>query len=324
MTTKTLLAALGVAALLATPCRAASFDCAAPADAWQRAICADPALSRLEGEVATYYGNMQGTPWLHGLRSRHEAAMAALRNQAGDAAALRHGLESRLAALREEAGWSSEEELEGTPDRRVRGRCVGLLPEEDDSPALRRRACRVAEFGMLGSVDGRRYAYALYEYTPDPRGEMPHETGVVVLAPSYPGSWTVEIAERLAYAACQKPRLIPQGDETLLSIPCEEVGTAGAPLPLLYRRTGPASFRRWQPIEAESWRAALDRRLPSGLEPRGAGNLDLARMMATVTLQRETDQPCCPTGGRAEARLAIENDRLVLRDLAILPAQPRR
>ncbi len=324
MTSRLLLAAVGCAALLSGPAGAASFDCAAPADDWQRAICADPTLSRLEGDVTATYRNMQGTPWLHGLRARHDAAMAALRNVIGDPAALRRGLEARRAALSEEAGWMSVNEHEGTPDRRVRSQCLPLIPEEDDSPALRRRACRVADFGTLPAVDGRRYSYALYEYTPDPRGEMPHETGIVVLAAGQPGEWTVEVAERLPFASCLKPRVVRQGNETLLYLPCEEVGTAGGPIPMLYRRTGPASFRRWQPVEAESWRAALERRLPAGLELRGTATFDPERMTGTATLQRATDQPCCPTGGRAEARLAIEDDRLVLRDLAIQPAQPRR
>ena len=324
MTSRLLLAALGCAALLAAPARAASFDCATPADDWQRAICADPALSQLEGDVTGAYRTMQGTPWLHGLRARHEAAMAALRGAIGDPAALRRGLEARRAALYEEATWMSVNELEGTPDRRVRSQCLPLIPEEEDSSALRRRACRVAAFGALAAVDGRRYSYALYEYRPDPRGEMPHETGIVVLTAAQPGEWTVEVAERLPFASCQTPRVVQQGRESLLYLPCEEVGTAGGPIPLLYRRTGPASFRRWQPVEAESWRAMLEQRLPAGLELRGAAAFDPERMTATAPLQRATDQPCCPTGGRAEARLAIEDDRLVLRDLAIRPAQPPR
>lgn len=48
---------------------------------------------------------------------------------------------------------------------------------------------------------------------------------------------------------------------------------------------------------------------------------DAAQDPVAFRLSRHDDPTCCPTGGRAEARLALAGDRLVLRDAAILPAQ---
>lgn len=324
MTIRTLLATASILALLARPGHAASFDCATPADPWQASICGEPGLSRLEAAVAaTYASHQQATAWPHGLRARHEAAMARLRPLA-DPEAIRRGFEARLAALREEAGWMGAHGLEGAPDRQVREACLALIPEEGDSPAQRARPCRVADFAPLPSVDGRGYAYALYAYTPDPTGAMPHETALVVFAAGQTNEWTVAVAERLAFANCLQPRVVTHGTETFLHLPCQEVGTAGAAIPLLYRRTGPAHFRRWEAIEGESWRAAAEARAPSGTRLVGSGMLDPRRMTATFILHRDSDGFFSGTSsGRAEARLAIEEDRLVLRDLAILPPQTR-
>lgn len=324
MTIRTFLATAGIAALLALPAQAAGLDCAAPADAWQATICADPGLSRLEAAVASSYANQQGTPWRHGLQARHDAAMARLR-RLSDPEAIRQGLAARLAALREEAGWMSTHGLEGAPEREVRSTCLALLPEEPDTPAQRARPCRVAAFATLPPVDGRGLAYALYAYEPDPSGAMPHETAIVILAAGQPGEWTVEVAERLAYANCTAPSVVRPGAEILLHLPCQEVGTAGAAIPLLYRRSGPSSFRIWQPIEAESWRAAATARTPDGTRLLGSGMLDPSRMTATFILRRDSDGFFSgASGDRAEARLAIEEDRLVLRELAILPPATRR
>jgi len=310
--------AFGLAALLPLRAGAAGLDCATPADAFQRTVCADPSLSALDAEVAVAFRAMGGIPWRRGLRERHEAAMDALRRTAArDPGAIRQGLQARLAALREENGWSTTHGLEEAPEQRLRTACLALPSSE--GPAAQRRACRVAEFRSLGTLDGRRYAFALYEYPPHPAGELANETAVLILAAGQPGEWTVEIAERLAEATCERPRLLRHGQESLLHLPCAETGTAGGAIPLLYRRVGPASFRRWQEVEAEGWQAALSRHLPAGTEVRGAVRLDPGRMTAAFALWREADPGCCPTGGRAEARLALEGDRLVLRDVALLP-----
>ncbi|MBR0680484.1 hypothetical protein GXW74_08295 [Roseomonas eburnea] len=311
---------LGLTALLPSTAGAASFDCRAPADAFQRTVCADPALSALEGEVATYRRDMAGIPWRRGLRERHDAAMAALRNDsARDPAAIRRGLQARLAALREENEWFSSHGLEEAPERRLRTTCLAL-PSSEGAAAQRRR-CRVAEFGSLGTVDGRRFAFALYEYPPDPTGDLANETAILVLSAGQPGEWTVDIAERLTEANCMRPRLVRHGQDSLLYLPCAETGTAGGAIPLLYRRAGPASFRIWQEIEAEGWRSTLEQRLPAGLEVRGVVALDPERLTVAFRLWREDDRDCCPTGGRAEARLALEGERLVLRDVALRPGQ---
>lgn len=315
---------MGIAAVLPTAAHAASFDCRNPADAFQRSICADPALSALEAEVEAYRRDMANIPWRRGLRERHDAAMATLRQTAAqDPAAIRQGLQARLAALRVENGWSTTHGLEEAPERRLRTTCLALPSSE--GAAAQRRACRVAAFGVLGSVDGRRFAFAQYEYPPDPTGELPHETAVLVLAAGQPGEWTVDVAERLSEASCQRPRLIRQGQDSLLYLPCAETGTAGGPIPLLYRRAGPASFRVWQDIDAEAWLATLPQRIPAGMEIRGATTLDPERMTAAFRLWRGTDPDASPAG-QAEARLAIEGDRLVLREVTVRPvtSQPPR
>lgn len=313
-----LAAALGLAALPWDAAHAAALDCRTPADAFERTVCADPGLSALAAQVETYRRNMAGIPWRRGLRERHDAAMAALRQgSAQDAAAIRQGLRARLAALEAEKGWISTHGLEEAPERPLRTICLALPSSE--GAAAQRRACRVAAFGVLGTVDGRRFAFAQYDYPTDPAGELPQESAVLVLSAGQPGEWTVDIAERLAEANCQRPRLVRHGQDSLLHLPCAETGTAGGPIRLLYRRAGPQSFRIWQDIDAEAWLATLPQRLPAGTDMLGAPALDPERMVATVRLSRD-DRPA----GTAEARLAIEGDRIVLREVTMLPAAQQR
>ncbi|NMJ43808.1 hypothetical protein GWK16_21350 [Roseomonas sp. JC162] len=318
--TKIPLAVLGLAALLAVPAKAAGVDCTRPADDWQRTICADPTLTALEAEVAATFAGMQGIPWRRGLRERHETAIAVLRRDAAqDPEAIRRGLQARLAALREENAWFSTHGLEEAPERRLRTTCLALPTLED--AAAQRRPCRVAEFRILGTVDGRRFAHALYEYTPDPTGELPHETAILVFSAGQPGEWTVEIAERLTHASCMRPVIARHGEETLLFLPCEETGTAGSQIPQLYRRAGPPSFRRWEDMDPRAWQSGLERHLPPAMDVFSEPRFDPERLTAAFRLIRHTDPPCCPTGGIAEARLALEGGRLVLRGVVIRPAR---
>lgn len=312
--------AVGLAVLLPVGARASGTDCRAPADSFDRTVCADPSLTALATEVDSQYRTMSGIAWRRGLSERQSTAMAILRRDAAtDPAAIRRGLQTRLAALREENAWFSTHGLEEAPERQLRTTCLAL-PTLENTDA-QRRACRVAAFGNLGKVDGRPFAYALYEYPPDPTGTMPNETAILVLSASQPGTWTVDIAERLTEASCLRPVITRHGDETLLFLPCEETGTAGGPIPMLYRRVGPASFRRWHDVDTVSWQAELARRLPPAMDVYATLSLDPVRLTAAFRLSRHEDPPCCPTGGQAEARLALEGDQLVLRDVVVLPAR---
>ncbi|MBR0673264.1 lysozyme inhibitor LprI family protein [Neoroseomonas soli] len=307
---------LGLAALLPAGAQAASFDCRAPADAFERTVCADPSLSALQAEVDSYRREMAGIPWRRGLRERHDAAMATLReNSAQDPAAIRRGLQGRLTALREENGWYSTHGLEEAPERRLRTACLPLPSSE--GAAAQRRPCRVREFGALGTADGRRFAFALYDYPPDRNGELANESAILVLSAAQPGEWTVDVAERLTEAQCRRPRLIRAPDgATILLLPCAEAGTGAANAEMAYRRSGPSSFRVWQELDITSWTAALDRRMPPGTTVLRGIYPDYERLTASIPLWREDDPACCPTAGRAEARLGWDGDRLVLRDVA--------
>lgn len=126
-----LAAALGLAALPWGAAHAAALDCRRPADAFERTVCADPALSALAAQVETYRRDMAGIPWRRGLRERHDAATAAVRQgSAQDAAAIRQGLQARLAALEAENGWFSTHGLEEAPERRLRTACLALASPE--------------------------------------------------------------------------------------------------------------------------------------------------------------------------------------------------
>jgi len=99
-------AALGLAAsAIAGPAAAASFDCAKAASATEKAICADPALSRLDEQVAEAFKAAQGHwaagDWRIFLRNEQRSWLRDRdANCKGDRACLKRDYELRLSFLR--------------------------------------------------------------------------------------------------------------------------------------------------------------------------------------------------------------------------------
>jgi hypothetical protein len=72
---------------------------------------------------------------------------------------------------------------------------------------------------------------------------------------------------------------------------------------------------RWVPIDAQSWRKELARRLPSGVVVVSAGQPDVDSMSVPVTLFCKHDVAHCASDGGASVELALVGERFAARRL---------
>jgi len=111
----------------------------------------------------------------------------------------------------------------------------------------------------------------------------------------------------------EKPQIIRNGASTILMLTIRLDGTGSGNASEYYARKN----RAWQRIESESWVEDVRKKIPAGLEIRKGIWPDMQTMTAKAGLYRTGDANCCPTGGAAKIALAIENDRFVVRSVAV-------
>ncbi len=289
--------------------------CAQAATPIERSICADPELAALDRQIAALDQTLSRAPWRASYRRAQQDWRQALGLHGTNRTDLRQDMQQRLAAMRRDQGLLQNGTYDNVEEAQLRRSCLGL-PASDDSPAVVRRPCRVAEFGTLGQVDGVAYRFLRYAYPTPRNSDLPDESALVILrAGTTPSTWTVEVAERLFETTCGNPRLVNQPGGAILQLPCTENGSAAFGEEFAYRRDGAADARGWRPLDTAAWTAELDARLPRGMTVLRGILPDYERMGATFSLWREgVDPNCCPTGGRGEVRFGWDGDRLVLRD----------
>ncbi|MBN8944106.1 MAG: hypothetical protein J0H01_31650 [Rhizobiales bacterium] len=214
-----------------------------------------------------------------------------------------HSEDERTAELSQQVATLETELRYARAIRRATGRdgaCWGV--------ALRN--CRPLAGGRLASEDG-----AIDLVWQAQRGFTPEQGvrgGIVVRAPARRA--TAIVAWSYEGYDWQAPRLVEHRDRQFLAIAGRDVGAGNADL--LYRRDGTT----WREVQLERWKDDLRTRLPADMDVRKAVDYDFAAMTARMSLWREPDANCCPTGGEALARLDVEDDRLVLVDLKHITA----
>lgn len=70
-------------------------------------------------------------------------------------------------------------------------------------------------------------------------------------------------------------------------------------------------------IDVWSWTEDVGAHLPVGFDIRKGVDFDWPRLQASTALWQPRDANCCPTGGRALIRFAIENERLIVRGVRV-------
>lgn len=296
----------GFLALQGNP-QAASFDCSRSATAVERAICHDPALSKVDDDLAAAFADAL-TATLDPQTLREEQRLWYATNIREDAPEkLRALYESRIESLRFFAERWREVPREVTEDA-LEKTCVVLPPGPTNA------ACRVETSGQLQGDSSLRFQ--LQSYEPSGGGI---DDGVVVFQPAQNASGKfLAIAAGTAQLeggpAHYDPPLVvtsPEGKLLLISGYFQGTGNFNASALYLYENGN------LQKLDADSW--LRDLHLPDGLEIWKGVYPDYKTLTATTSLWRKEDANCCPTGGQATIRLGIDGNRLAVREVTIVP-----
>lgn len=119
-----------------------------------------------------------------------------------------------------------------------------------------------------------------------------------------PVAWADELEGELGV-----PVLSESKHGTFITVPRIGGGSGAESKDVVVRQ---ADRHRWIEVDAASWRTEVERRIPRPLIALGNAPLDLANLAAELNLLRPNDPRCCPTGGKAEVRLALRDDVLVV------------
>jgi len=220
---------------------------------------------------------------------------------------------------------------ESYPLTLVREQCIGLPGITVGAGPQDVRDCAVSEFDRFPTLEGVEYDYALYCLIPgyaeegsscrsDEFSASYHRTRGLAVFSRAPEAedltllWTRADPEvgLLIYA---RPELIENTFGTLLILPIRLDGTGGGNESEYYLRQGDA----WRRLDSQSWLEELSKRIPEELGIWHGVWPDLRTMTATTGLYRANDASCCPTGGELQIRLEVRDDRLAIRELAIVP-----
>ncbi len=293
--------------------RAASFDCARAADAFERKICADPGLSAADSDLAASFDaalalsldpadlRSQQRDW----RTQTGGTARTNEDLAAAYAERRNALDETLARLR---GMESGRTIEAA---RAALDCLPVLVDGSD------HTCAAIGYADIGAVEGRAFSYAAYQYAPTEIGYRGYQR-IVVFERLASGLLRVVLApDANPSLAPDKPRLVHAGARLLLRIPRRESGTAHGNVERLFVwRDG-----RWRDVDVASWLDdELAPRLPAGLSVVQGVYPDYVALRAAAPLMRDQDDIECPGGGRIDIALAWRGDALALKNFRFVKA----
>ena len=304
------LAAL-VAALLfgaAGAAQAASFDCAKARTAPEKQICADKELSRLDDELALAYRDALAlTPTRANLVQEQREWLQE-----------RDGRWSETPPTRQDIEDSYRFRLQALNARRAIDR---RAPKWMMARQLERECVYIAFLHCEVSGSGREPAQGgwpalVYQQQRAGEGESPDLFSGVVLFQDIgegrlkPVAWAYSDQAEL-----EPPTVIRSPAGPLLLIPGHGLGANRANADVVFRYVDGA----WKDVEAQAWIGDLARRLPERAWIAQGVDIDFSRLHAATPVWREQDRECCPTGGSAEAELALSGDRLVVKSVRYRP-----
>jgi uncharacterized protein len=285
---------------LAFGAQAASFDCAKAATAVENAICADPALSLADEQMAQAYSKaMAATLAPRALRA-DQIRWLAERDAGHSLDGLGESYARRIAELSKEASqWQSLRREVGEPA--ARQTCV-VPPGSTDSP------CTVDAFAdVVGS--GNEFAFQLQSYHD---GQLRTGGGAVVFhrrgALLAPVIATADDGVRF-----YPPIVVSSPAGRLLEVRGTMEGTGVINAGSLYLMDG----EKLAEIDTDSWLSNLAKHLPKGWGAWKGIYPNYAKLTASTPLWKNGDGNCCPSAGRATLKLGINNGRLMIVDLNV-------
>ena len=273
---------------------AASFSCDKPGTQVEVAICANPELSAADERLAHAYEDA-----LHAVADP-DAARAAQR----DWAAARGKVAPKDLVAFYAARTAILEDLAARPAAPALARACIRVPDLN-----RALTCAVTETGGVSGAHGTlRYQIQAY-----PSPDQQTAEAVVVLAPDGADSWKIVASAGDESAHYDAPLIITHASGTLLRLRGWMEGTGNLSAEALFISRDGA----WRKIDIDAWQSRLAAQLPKGLGVWKGVYPDYRTMTASTPLWRASDGNCCPSGGRADVRLRLQNDKLVLESVRV-------
>lgn len=281
-----------------------SVDCAHASTAVEKMICAQPDLSKADEELARTFTSALAMTLRPATLRLDQIAWLAKRDELTTADDLRAAYRNRANELSRLAeAWRRFRRP--VPVDEARTHCLA----SPDAPA---DVCTVEIFAAVPDGQGLHYQQQVYR-----DGDFRAGAGVVVLREEDDRLTPIAaMAEDTAHYAA--PSLLSSPAGQLLVVPGHLEGTGNFNAGALYRREGEAFVE----IDTQSWLADLQQRLPQGW---GAWKgiypdfgPDFETFAASTPLWQAGDGNCCPTAGRADLTLSLQDGRLVIRELKIV------
>lgn len=292
-----------LAVFLALPlatAQAASFDCKKASTRIEKTICADPELSKADERLAALFTSATAASLSPLALRAEQTEWLRARDKETNVGKLRESYRSRSDALDKQlAGWQTARRE--VPADQARKSCV-LSPESEPDTA-----CTVTAFEAVASDPSLRYQLQAYK-----DGDTQLATGVVVFRPA--GD---RLAPVVAIGGTDSHFEAPEALDTpfgrLLWIAGYMSGTGNFNAEHLFRY----DKDRLVEVDVASWLDDLQKRVPKGWGAWKGIYPDYRKFTASTPLWQGSDGNCCPTAGRADIRLGLERDRLVLREVTV-------
>lgn len=280
---------------------AASFDCGKAATPAEKAICADPALSKADDDLAAAY----------------KAALAATLDPASLRRAQRQWLQDRdrtdvasdylLAYTNRITELAKQAQAWRALSRQFAAAKLASAcfpnPEADDDAT-----CSVEESGAVAGA--ATLSYQLQGFSED---QQRSSGAAIVFAAQADETLTPLIVDYGDTGHYGKPRVFAAAGGTFLFIPGHMEGTGDFSLDELFLQVAGV----WRDVDVDTWQTALAHRLPKGLAVWKGIYPDYEKMTASTPLWSKTDGNCCPTGGRADITLRLVGTTLTIDTLKV-------
>jgi hypothetical protein len=288
--------------------RAADADCVGRSTEVERAICADPALVEADDKVAETFASAMAVSLDPGGSREEQSYWRERLHLLKSPSEIAASLARRLEVLgKEKARFDRLEPARDMTEATARAACPALFGDPDEMQGV----CMPKDFGDIGTVDGRAFAYGLYGFRV---GEYNVATVAVVFERQEDDRLRALFAPRDGATFYAEPKLVRQTDRTLLQLPGFESGTGNFNRERLFVRRHGA----WVDVDVVAWLRELVGKLPGGYEALKGIYPDYVKMTAATPLWRKkTDGNCCPTGGRADIRLGWQGDRLLVKSVQV-------
>jgi uncharacterized protein len=279
---------------------AASFDCKKAASRIEKTICGDAELSKADERLAAAFASTAAVSLSPLTLRAEQAEWLRERDKETNVKKLReiYGLRSN-ALDKQVAAWRTVRR--DIPIEQAKKACL-LSPEsEADTP------CTVTAFEAVPGDPALRYQLQAYK-----DGELQLASGVVVFRPTG-DKLTPIIAIGGTDSHFEAPEAFDTPFGRLLWLAGYVSGTGNFNAEHVFRY----DKERLVEVDVTSWLDDLQKRVPKGWGAWKGVYPDYRKFTASTPLWQGSDGNCCPTAGRADVKLGLERDRLVLREVTI-------